>query len=77
MKFNENTTCVTLCDPCVTKCNKKRCGLCKNIIEGSSLKINCKTFLVRENLNCIVKNILYVRYVTIEMSTTMAGQVTS
>ena len=54
-EFHENTT-----SPCVSKCNEPRCGLCKNIIEGSRLKIKSKTFHVRENMNCTVKNVLYV-----------------
>ena len=32
-EFHENTTSL-----CVSKCNEPRCGLCKNIIEGSRLK---------------------------------------
>ena len=45
--------------PSVSKCNKPRCGLCY-IIEGSSLKLNNKVFHVKENMNCNVKNVLYV-----------------
>ena len=38
LEFQENTT-----SPCVSKCNEPRRGLCKNIIEGSRLKIKSKT----------------------------------
>ena len=44
-EFHENTT-----SPCVSKCNEPRCGLCKNIIEGSQLKIKSKTFHVSAQL---------------------------
>ena len=54
-EFNENNT-----PPCVSKCNESRCGLCKSIIEGSCLNSNDKTFHVKENMNCTVRNYLYV-----------------
>ena len=54
-EFNENNT-----PPCVSKCNEPRCGLCKSIIEGSCLKLKDKTFHVKENMNCTVRNVLYV-----------------
>ncbi|MCG7874810.1 MAG: GIY-YIG nuclease family protein [Candidatus Thiodiazotropha endolucinida] len=54
-EFRENKT-----QPCVSKCNEPRCGLCKNIIEGSSLQLKQKTFHVREDMNCTVQNVLYV-----------------
>jgi len=46
--------------PSVSKCNEPRCALCKYIIEGSSLKIKNKVFHIRENMNCTVKNVIYV-----------------
>ena len=54
-EFTENNT-----PPCVSKCNEPRCGLCKSIIEGSCLKLKDKTFHVKENMNCTVRNVLYV-----------------
>ena len=54
-EFNENNT-----PPCVSKCNEPRCGLCKSIIEGSCLNLKDKTFHVKENMNCNVRNVLYV-----------------
>ena len=54
-EFNENNT-----PPCVSKCNEPRSGLCKSIIEGSCLKLKEKTFHVKENMNCTVRNDLYV-----------------
>lgn len=54
-EFRENNT-----QPCVSKCNEPRCGLCKNIIEGTSLQLKQKTFHVREDMNCTVQNVLYV-----------------
>ena len=54
-EFNENNT-----PPYVSKCNKPRCGLCKSITEGSCLKSKDKTFHVKENMNCTVRNVLYV-----------------
>ncbi|MCG8076000.1 MAG: GIY-YIG nuclease family protein, partial [Candidatus Thiodiazotropha taylori] len=53
--FNETNT-----PPSVSKCNEPRCGLCKFIIEGSTLQLKNKTFRVKENMNCTVKNVLYV-----------------
>ena len=46
--------------PSVSKCNEPRCALCNYIIEGSSLKTNNKGFHVKENINCTIKNVLYV-----------------
>ena len=54
-ELNENNT-----PPCVSKCNEPRCGLCKSIIEGSCLNLKDKTFHVKENMNCTVRNVLYV-----------------
>ena len=54
-EFHDNTT-----SPCVSKCNEPRCGLCKNIIEGSCLKLKSKTCQVKEDMNCTVRNVLYV-----------------
>ena len=54
-EFNEyNTT------PCVSKCNEPRCDLYKINFEGSCLKLKDKTFHVKENMNCTVRNVLYV-----------------
>ena len=53
--FNENNT-----QPCVSKCNEPRCGLCKTIIKRSCLKLNDKTFHAKENMNCTVRNVFYV-----------------
>lgn len=46
--------------PTVSKCNEPRCGLCRFIIEGSDLSLGNKTFHVKENMDCTVKNVLYV-----------------
>ena len=54
-EFKETST-----PPSVSKCNEPRCGLCSFIIEGSTLKLNNKTFHVKESMNCTVKNVLYV-----------------
>ena len=54
-EFKETST-----PPSVSKCNEPRCGLCSFIIEGEKLLLNNKTFHVRENMDCTVKNVLYV-----------------
>ena len=52
LEFNENIT-----PTCVSKWNDQRCGLCKSIVEGSCLKLKDKTFPVKENMNCTVRNV--------------------
>ena len=54
-EFKENST-----PPSVSKCNEPRCGLCSFIIEGSTLALSNKTFHVKENMDCTVRNVLYV-----------------
>ena len=44
----------------VKKCNEPRCGLCKHLMEGSSLSFKDKTFKVNDNMTCKAKNIIYV-----------------
>ena len=44
----------------VKLCNEPRCGLCKYIREGSSVKFRNKSFKVNENMSCKAKNIIYV-----------------
>ena len=44
----------------VTKCNEPRCGLCKHIQEGTSFSFKGKTFTVNADMNCTVKNVIYV-----------------
>ena len=44
----------------VTKCNGPRCGLCKHIKEGPSFSFKGKTFTVNADMNCTVKNVIFV-----------------
>ena len=44
----------------VTKCNEPRCGLCKHIKEGPTFSFEGKTFTVNADMNCTVKNVIYV-----------------
>ena len=44
----------------VTKCNEPRCGLCKHLIEGSSISFKEKTFKVNANMTCKAKNVMNV-----------------
>ena len=46
----------------VTKCNKKRCGVCDILIEGRSyqLKNSHIPFNIKRNLTCNSKNVIYV-----------------
>ena len=44
----------------VTKCNEPRCGLCKRIKEGPSFSFKGKTFTVNADMNCTVKNAMYL-----------------
>ena len=46
--------------PKVSKCKDARCGLCDYLIEGSSFCFDGnKTFHVKENMDCTVRNVLY------------------
>ena len=42
------------------KYNEPRCGLCKYIREGSSVKFKNKSFKVNKNMSCKAKNVIYV-----------------
>ena len=53
-EFKEETTAY------VRKCGESRCGLCDYIVEGNSINLNNKTFHVKENMDCTVKNVIYV-----------------
>ena len=44
----------------VRKCGESRCGLCDYIIEGNCIHLNNNTFYVKENMDCTVKNVIYV-----------------
>ena len=44
----------------VRKCGESRCGLCDYIVEGNCINLNNKTFYVKENMDCTVKNVIYV-----------------
>ena len=44
----------------VKKCNDPRCGLCKHLMEGSSVSFKDKTFKVNDNMTCKAKNFIYV-----------------
>ena len=44
----------------IKKRNEPRCGLCKYIREGSSVKFKNKSFKVNENMSCKAKNVIYV-----------------
>ena len=54
-EFNESRTSAK-----VTQCNEPRCGLCKHLIEGSTITLQKKTFHVKEDMDCAVQNVLYV-----------------
>ena len=54
-EFNESRTSAK-----VTRCNEPRCGLCKHLIEGSTITLQNKTFHVKEDMDCAVQNVLYV-----------------
>ena len=43
----------------VTKCNDKRCGTCKYIIETHEIKLNSISIKFNETMNCASKNIIY------------------
>ena len=44
----------------VKKCNEPRCGLCKYIREGSTVKFKNKSCKVNENISCKAKNVIYI-----------------
>ena len=47
--------------PKVTRCRRSNCGLCKHLIEGEKVDFKCgKTFTVKINMSCDVKNVIYV-----------------
>ena len=54
-EFNESRTSAK-----VTRCNEPRCGLCKHLIEGSTITLQNKTFHVKEDMDCAVQTVLYV-----------------
>jgi hypothetical protein len=45
----------------VSKCNNKRCGTCKHLHEGNSIKFqrNAKPFTVKKSMSCTSKNLIY------------------
>ena len=53
-EFKEETTAY------VRKCGESRCGLCDYIVEGNCIHLNNNTFYVKENMDCTVKNVIYV-----------------
>ena len=47
--------------PIISKCNRPNCGLCKHLIEGTQFEFQCgKTFIIKYNATCAVKNVIYV-----------------
>ena len=44
----------------VTKCNEPRCGLCKYLKEGSTFDFKGQKFSVTSNMDCTVRNVIYV-----------------
>ena len=44
----------------VKNCNEPRCGLCKHLMEGSSVSFRDKTFKVNDNLTCKAEKVIYV-----------------
>lgn len=44
----------------VTKCAEPRCGLCKHLMEGSTVSFKDKKFKVNDNMTCKAKNVIYV-----------------
>ena len=44
----------------VTKCNEPRCGLCKYLKEGSTFDFKRQKFSVTSNIDCTIRNIIYV-----------------
>jgi len=44
----------------VSKCKEPRCALCDYLVEGNTLEIKGRTFYVKENMDCKVKNVMYV-----------------
>ena len=46
--------------PRVTKCNRRRCKTCPDLIEGTNITFNNgKSFHVKANMSCITKNVVY------------------
>lgn len=44
----------------VKKCKEPRCGLCKHLLEGTSISFKDKTFKIKDNMTCKAKNVIYV-----------------
>lgn len=57
-KTNNNTNY----NPTVSKCNNKRCGTCKHLLEGNTITFQnqSKPFKVKQNMSCTSKNLIYV-----------------
>ncbi len=46
--------------PCGTeKCNEKRCGTCRHMLETDNITISSKPFHIKENMDCKVTNVIY------------------